>query len=396
MARPEDMLEEMLERIREGASLEEVAARHPELAPLLRAARILEGTRPPAPSLRAELASQTAFLRRAEALRAARRPWIRMLSGWLRYAPAGALIAALLLIAGTLHAFAQPSLPGDPLYGLKRIEEQIWLALTLDPVERQLVEETLAARRWEEYRALAQRRGAGAVTWEGPIEAIEGSTWRIGGVPVEIFPETEIVGSVALGQPATVTAFLGPEGQLIAARIQGAPETPTPAATPTPVPTETSPPPLTRTPRATPAPSPSAPLAPRETPPAATATALPAPTATPTPSPEKTRKPTETPQPTRTPEQEEEEEEEVEWKGVLQAISGSVWVIDGRAVQITGETEIRENPQIGDWVEVRARRQPDGTLVAVRIRREKPPEGMDEPRPDSPRWARDPMHRAWG
>ncbi len=394
MARREDVLEETLERIREGASLEEAAARHPELAPLLHVARLLEGTRPPAPSLRAELASRTAFLRRAAELRASRRPWIWRLFGWLRYAPAGGLIAALLLIAGTLHAMAQPSLPGDPLYGLKRIEEQIWLALTLDPVERQLVEETLAARRWEEYRALAQRRGAGAVTWEGTVEAIEGSTWRIGGVPVEILPGTEIIGPVAPGRPARVTAFLGPEGQLVAARIQAASETPTPTATPIPTPTETPPPPPTRTPRATPAPSPSAPPAPMETPPPATATAVPAPTGTPTPSPEKTREPTETPRPTRTPEI--EDEEEVEWEGVLQAISGSVWVIGGRAVQVTGETEIRGDPQIGDWVEVRARRQPDGTLVAVRIRREEPPEGRNGPRADPPRWAGDPLRRAWG
>ncbi len=378
MARREDVLEETLERIGKGTSLEEAAAAHPELAPLLYVARLLEETRPPAPSLRAELASQTAFLRRAAELRASRRPWIWRLSGWLRYAPAGGLIAALLLIAGTLHAMAQSSLPGDPLYGLKRMEEQIWLALTLDPVEQRLVEEALAARRWAEYRALAQRRGAGTVTWEGRIESIEGSTWRIGGIPVAILPGTEIIGPVAPGQPARVAAFLGPGGQLVAARIQAAPETPTPA------PTETPPPSPTRVPRATPAPSPSAPPAPMETPPPATATVAPTPTGTPIPSPEKTREPPETPRPTRMPE--EEDEEEVQWDGVLQAISGSVWVIGGRTVQVPGETEIRGDPGIGDWVEVRARRQPDGTLVAVRIRREESPEGRNGRRADPSHW----------
>lgn len=359
MAKREDVLEEALERLREGATLEEVTARYPEAAPVLRVARMIEAIRPPAPSLRAELASRAAFLQRAEALRSSRRPWAAVLFGWGRYAPAGAAIAVALLIIGILHAMAQGSLPGDPLYGIKRMEEQIWLALTLDPVERRLVEETLAARRWEEYRRLTQQRGTGTVTWEGQIEAIEGTTWRIGSVPVKIFPETEILGPVALDQRARVTAFLGPEGQLIAMRIQVVSETPTPTPEPTGTPAETwmeasSTPVPTRILRPTPTPLPTATPVPIASP-------LPPATVAPTPA------LTKTPKPTRTP---EEEGETIEWKGVLQAISGSIWIIDGRAVQVTGDTEIREDPHVGDRVEVRARRQSDGTLIAVRIKRE--------------------------
>ena len=60
----------------------------------------------------------------------------------------------------------------------------------------------------------------------------------------------------------------------------------------------------------------------------------------------------------------------MEWTGVLQAIAGSTWIVDGRAVQVTAETEIRGDPRIGDRVEVKARRLPDGTLIAKRIQRE--------------------------
>ncbi|WP_448601136.1 DUF5666 domain-containing protein [Thermoflexus hugenholtzii] len=371
MAQREEELEEALRLLREGASLEAVAARYPELAPALRAARLLERARPPGPSLRAELASRAAFLRRAEELRAARRPWAGILFGWLRYARAGVVLAGILLIAGVLHLLAQQSLPGDPLYGLKRAEEQVWLALTLDPVERRLVEETLAARRWEEYRALAQRRGSGTVTWEGRIEGIEGTTWRIEGIPVEIFPETEIVGPVALDQRAMVTAFLGPEGRLIALRIQAISEIPTwtpeptrtsaemrETPTPTPIPMRTRLPTRTPGPTATPIPV-SAP----------TATPSPTTPATSTPAREPTPRPTETPRPTPTPE-DHDEGETVKWKGVLQAIAGSTWIIDGRAVQVTGDTRIQGDPHIGDRVEVKARRRPDGTLIALEIERE--------------------------
>jgi hypothetical protein len=47
-----------------------------------------------------------------------------------------------------------------------------------------------------------------------------------------------------------------------------------------------------------------------------------------------------------------------------------VWTVDGQAVIVTAETEIRDNPQIGDRVEVRALRQPDGTLIATRIEKD--------------------------
>jgi len=370
MTKREDALEEALQQIRGGVPLEEVMARYPDLAPVLQAARILEAARPPAPSLRAEMDSRTAFLQRAETLRASRRPWTALFTGLLRYAPAGAAIAILVLIAGMLHTLAQGSLPGDPLYGLKRMEEQVWLALTLDPVERRLVEEALAARRWEEYRALAQRRGLGTITWEGRIERIEGATWWVGGIPVEIFPETEILGPVDLDQRAAVTAFLGPEGRLIALRIQVASETPTP--TPEPAPSETPAPTPTPSPTRLPtqAPGPRATPTPARAPtatPAPPASPTPPPSATPTPRREPTLRPTGTPTPTPTP---KEEEEEVEWKGVLQAIAGSTWIVDGRAVQVTAETEIRGNPRIGDRVEVKARRLPDGTLIAKRIQRE--------------------------
>ncbi|WP_376792960.1 DUF5666 domain-containing protein [Thermoflexus sp.] len=370
MAKREDVLEEALQLIRAGVPFEEVMSRYPELAPVLRAARILEGARPPAPSMRAELSSRTAFLQRAEALRASRRQWAGILFGWVRYAPAGAAIAGLMLIFGILHALAQGSLPGDPLYGLKRMEEQVWLALTLDPVERRLVEETLAARRWEEYRTLAQRRGSGTVTWKGRIETIEETTWRIGGVVVEIFPETEILGPAALDQQAMVTAFLGPEGQLIATRIRVISETPTPATSPMPTfgPTPMEAPGASPTRAFRPTPTPSSTVLPMPTTPPPVATPAPSATATPAPTFEKTREPTKTPTPTQTPE--ENGEETLKWEGILQSISGSTWIIDGRAVQVTAQTEIRGDPRIGDRVEVQARRQPDGTLIAERIERE--------------------------
>jgi hypothetical protein len=55
-------------------------------------------------------------------------------------------------------------------------------------------------------------------------------------------------------------------------------------------------------------------------------------------------------------------------EGIVQAIGG-VWVVGGQAAIVTENTEIKDNPQLGDRVEVRALRYWDGTLVATRIRK---------------------------
>jgi hypothetical protein len=100
-----------------------------------------------------------------------------------------------------------------------------------------------------------------------------------------------------------------------------------------------------------------------------TSTLIPGPAPTATPSPPAPATPTPMLGPTPTPE-DHDEGEIVKWKGILQAIAGSTWIIDGRAVQVTGNTKIHGDPRIGDRVEVKARRQPDGTLVALEIERE--------------------------
>ena len=41
--------------------------------------------------------------------------------------------------------------------------------------------------------------------------------------------------------------------------------------------------------------------------------------------------------------------------------------MDGQAVIVIGSTEIKDNPQVGDTVRVRALQQPDGSLIAERV-----------------------------
>jgi hypothetical protein len=63
-----------------------------------------------------------------------------------------------------------------------------------------------------------------------------------------------------------------------------------------------------------------------------------------------------------------EEQNEKSITGTVTSILSDTWTIGGVAVRIDTSTEIDDNPQVGDNVEVRANRQPDGSLIATRIR----------------------------
>jgi hypothetical protein len=88
-----------------------------------------------------------------------------------------------------------------------------------------------------------------------------------------------------------------------------------------------------------------------------------------------------TPEPTHTPETSTPEATlvstitptvgaEIEFTGPLTAINGNVWVVNGLNVVVTAQTEIKDNPQIGDTVKVHATLQADNSLVAREIEKE--------------------------
>jgi len=90
--------------------------------------------------------------------RTPRAPWFTL----LRPALAAAAIA-LLILAGATSASAS-SLPGDPLYGVKRASEDVRLALTFDDVARMQLLSELADRRLAELAEIAKRRPSSAPT----------------------------------------------------------------------------------------------------------------------------------------------------------------------------------------------------------------------------------------
>jgi len=164
----------------------------------------------------------------------------------------------------------------------------------------------------------------------GIVESIGVNVWRISGQTVTVTASTELRGSPQVGRTVEVKAIRDASGALIARRIEVKSS-------------GTSGPSASNTPSGGggggSGPSPSN-----------------------TPEPTRTPEPTHTSEPTAT-----QHAEEIEFEGTLQFISGDVWTVGGQAVTVTGSTEIKDNPQVGDTVRVRALQQPDGSLIAERI-----------------------------
>jgi uncharacterized membrane protein YgcG len=183
----------------------------------------------------------------------------------------------------------------------------------------------------------------------GRVRSQSAATWQIDDTFVQINEATVITGSPRPGDLVRVTARRQPDGTWLALEIAleaGAPATPTSAATVTVLaPTAASP----------------------------EATAVPAlPTATMPP-------PTVAPAvPTATPAAPTPQPVEVRFTGVLEARGAQTWQVAGQVVVITAATEIRDDPQVGQVVEVRALQSADGTLTALRIEPDSSDGGSDD------------------
>lgn len=155
-----EILQECLERIASGASLEETLAAYPaqagELRPLLETALQARG-------LRTEIAiPRDAQLRsRAQFIQAASRPRRASFRSIFRtgWSIATLLTALALVLGGTGFASAQ-SLPGDQLYPVKIAAEQARLNLVSDTAQRLQIKAVYDRERVDEVEALLSRDGS--------------------------------------------------------------------------------------------------------------------------------------------------------------------------------------------------------------------------------------------
>jgi hypothetical protein len=152
-----------------GETIERCLQRYPQyaqqLAPLIQAADRIQKTRHPRLSVSASKAIEQRLLKRAAELRRSRAkpsPWPLPFSLRPLATVAATLIVVLALVlaggGGIVYA-STDSLPGSPLYGVKRATEQVQLSLTPAGTSRAELHIKFAQRRLEEVQALAEIRG---------------------------------------------------------------------------------------------------------------------------------------------------------------------------------------------------------------------------------------------
>jgi hypothetical protein len=168
----------------------------------------------------------------------------------------------------------------------------------------------------------------------GTLTAREGNAWVVNGIKVTVTAQTEIKGNPQVGDTVKVHGAPQLDGSVIAREI----EVVLPAGTATP---------------------------------GATATASPSHTAGPNPTASATPLGTSTGQATPN--------AEIEFTGVVTAMSGDEWVVNGFRVLVTAQTEVKGNPQVGSTVKVEGRLQSDGSVLAREIETRDPVNGTPTP-----------------
>ena len=378
-AQLEIKLIECLSLLDEGEPIERILARFPEdaqrLRPLLETAGLLPSLALE-PTDSARLTSRRAFLNQGAALREQRQQrW-----GWLpqRHIFTLASVLVVFLLLGGAGVAAQSALPNSMLYPFKRAIEGTELLLA-SPGQQATLSASFAQRRRDEISALLAGGGTADVSFTGPIEAIAGNRWQVGGLSIQITPATAITGTPLIGAQASVQGHVA-NGQFVASFVtmdDGSTPAPLPTATAsaTPAPTQTAMP--TQPPTALPTAvniSTAQPTAQPPVQPTTQPTARPSNTSVPTavpPPPTAVPQPTVVPPPPTIPPpiptEQPPTETEVEFEGRVDAIGGAAWQIAGQTVTIDGGTEIRGSINVGDTVRVKARRLVTGQLIAERI-----------------------------
>jgi hypothetical protein len=272
MSMPIDLLlDECLDQIRQGQSLESCLAAHPReaeaLRPLLETAAALD-------TVTVQRSSEAAFHQGRERMIAAveqefpaqavsgsafSRYSVRILT-WItgkdnvdmklatRLAMAVVLVLALVVVAGlgTTAVSASNALPGDALYPVKTSAQNVQLMFTWNAEARQALESHFQEEYRNDVRTLMQDGRQAQVRFVGTLDAVDNNLWVVGGLPVSVDQATTLSGNLQPGDVVLVEAVVQKDGSILASHLsldgsagrhpEDLPATPvnTPALTPAP------------------------------------------------------------------------------------------------------------------------------------------------------------------
>ncbi|MBS3752251.1 MAG: hypothetical protein KGY46_02555 [Anaerolineales bacterium] len=133
-----------------------------------------------------------------------------------------AIYAVITMVLGSFFSVnaSAESLPGDPLYSMKRSWENAQLALTLNENAREKLETQFNVKRINEIQALLSQGSAEKVEFTGSITEMSDPIWNIAGFPVRLGPDTEVEGEMEIGTVVNVEALTQEDGTLLAVEVE--------------------------------------------------------------------------------------------------------------------------------------------------------------------------------
>ncbi|MBI3287782.1 MAG: hypothetical protein HYZ68_07020, partial [Chloroflexi bacterium] len=193
-----------------------------ELRPLLRAGQALRALAPTEPmSVDAVAAGWRRLLAQAAKLQA--EPNRRFLwQPWLgRVAVTAATVVLLTAILGGGAVWASAdSLPGDSLYQIKLLVQELRLFFTFDPRAKAELRVEFNEARVGDIRLVMEARRQVEVDFRGVVESIDGDVWVIAGIRVLVNAQTEFEGAPGVGDFVHAHALAQADGTLVARQIE--------------------------------------------------------------------------------------------------------------------------------------------------------------------------------
>lgn len=218
-----DALEYCLRAIQDGASVEAVLTRYPEMAdelrPLLEAARQARQLKGPGPSEAVIQRTRSRLMQQAAQMKPKRPAAVLPLAQRLAFS---LLMALVLMLSGTgLVRAASITLPGDNLYPVKRTWEGLRLQFFVNPGRREALESEYEQERLDEVAELIQKGRLVPISFSGLITAQTGGQIVVSGVQVTLTGQTQISGAaLAIGSAVIVVGTTDSLGQVAAMEIR--------------------------------------------------------------------------------------------------------------------------------------------------------------------------------
>jgi hypothetical protein len=142
-----------------------------------------------------------------------------------RLSVAFAITALLVILSGGLVITSAKSIPGEPLYRVKRVVEDIRVYLVPNPEIREKYEDDYNQERVDEVIALVRLKRVQAVNFEGVIESMDATNWVVSGIQVSIQDGTILIGTVDsaesffIGSMVEVEGITNTTGSVTASRV---------------------------------------------------------------------------------------------------------------------------------------------------------------------------------